>query len=196
LNPNQTAIPEALSGSIAHFRDGQLVVLRSTVFPGVTALVEKTFVEHGLSVDTAFCPERIAEGKAMTSCSSSRRSSPGAPRGDRARRTAVPAADRADRRGHPGRGRVREAVHERVAVHQVRRREPVLHDGERPRGSTSEGPARDHLRLPARGRHARGRVRRGSLPVQGHHAAHRGHGQQLRPRRERDAGQRGPAAVT
>jgi UDP-N-acetyl-D-mannosaminuronic acid dehydrogenase len=51
---------------MGHFRDGQLVVLRSTVFPGVTALVEKTFAEHGLSVDTAFCPERIAEGKAMT----------------------------------------------------------------------------------------------------------------------------------
>jgi UDP-N-acetyl-D-mannosaminuronic acid dehydrogenase len=66
LNPDQTAIPQALSGSIGHFRDGQLVVLRSTVFPGVTALVEKTFAEHGLSVDTAFCPERIAEGKAMT----------------------------------------------------------------------------------------------------------------------------------
>jgi UDP-N-acetyl-D-mannosaminuronic acid dehydrogenase len=66
LNPDQTAIPQALSGSIGHFRDGQLVVLRSTVFPGVTALVEKTFVEHGLSVDTAFCPERIAEGRAMT----------------------------------------------------------------------------------------------------------------------------------
>jgi UDP-N-acetyl-D-mannosaminuronic acid dehydrogenase len=66
LNPDQTAIPQALSGSIGSFRDGQLVVLRSTVFPGVTALVEKTFVEHGLTVDTAFCPERIAEGKAMT----------------------------------------------------------------------------------------------------------------------------------
>src|SRR6266702_3643134 len=66
LNPDQTAIPQALSGSIGHFRDGQLVVLRSTVFPGVTALVEKTFVENGLNVDTAFCPERIAEGKAMT----------------------------------------------------------------------------------------------------------------------------------
>jgi UDP-N-acetyl-D-mannosaminuronic acid dehydrogenase len=66
LNPKQTAIPEALTDCIGHFRDGQLVVLRSTVFPGVTALVEKTFVEHGLSVDTAFCPERIAEGKAMT----------------------------------------------------------------------------------------------------------------------------------
>ena len=66
LNPDQTAIPEALGTSIAHFREGQLVVLRSTVFPGVTALVEKTFVEYGVSVDTAFCPERIAEGKAMT----------------------------------------------------------------------------------------------------------------------------------
>ena len=66
LNPDQTAIPTALGDSIAHFRDGQLVVLRSTVFPGVTALVEKTFVEHGLNVDTAFCPERIAEGHAMT----------------------------------------------------------------------------------------------------------------------------------
>jgi UDP-N-acetyl-D-mannosaminuronic acid dehydrogenase len=66
LNPNQTAIPKALVGCIEHFRDGQLVVLRSTVFPGVTALVEKTFSEHGLTVDTAFCPERIAEGHAMT----------------------------------------------------------------------------------------------------------------------------------
>jgi UDP-N-acetyl-D-mannosaminuronic acid dehydrogenase len=66
LNPDQNAIPHALGGSIGHFRDGQLVVLRSTVFPGVTALVEKTFVEHGLNVDTAFCPERIAEGHAMT----------------------------------------------------------------------------------------------------------------------------------
>jgi len=66
LNPDQTAIPEAVGASIAHFREGQLVVLRSTVFPGVTALVEKTFAEHGMAVDTAFCPERIAEGKAMT----------------------------------------------------------------------------------------------------------------------------------
>lgn len=42
------------------------MVLRSTVYPGVTALVERTLVEWGLAVDVAFCPERIAEGKAMT----------------------------------------------------------------------------------------------------------------------------------
>ncbi len=66
LNPNQTAIPKALSGCAPYLRDGQLLVLRSTVFPGVTALVEKMIVGLGASIEVAFCPERIAEGKAMT----------------------------------------------------------------------------------------------------------------------------------
>jgi UDP-N-acetyl-D-mannosaminuronate dehydrogenase len=56
----------APTACVEHFRNGQLVVLRSTVFPGVTALMEKTFANYGLAVDTAFCPERIAEGRAMT----------------------------------------------------------------------------------------------------------------------------------
>jgi UDP-N-acetyl-D-mannosaminuronic acid dehydrogenase len=66
LNPNQTAIPKALSVCSPYLRDGQLLVLRSTVFPGVTALVEKMIVGLGVSIEVAFCPERIAEGKAMT----------------------------------------------------------------------------------------------------------------------------------
>jgi UDP-N-acetyl-D-mannosaminuronic acid dehydrogenase len=41
------------------------VVLRSTVYPGVTRRVEKIFADAGVHVDVAFCPERIAEGKAM-----------------------------------------------------------------------------------------------------------------------------------
>jgi UDP-N-acetyl-D-mannosaminuronic acid dehydrogenase len=41
-------------------------VLRSTVYPGVTALTEKLLAAKGLDVDVAFCPERIAEGRAMT----------------------------------------------------------------------------------------------------------------------------------
>jgi len=47
-------------------RNGQLLVLRSTVFPGVTALVEDLMAQEGLDVDVVFCPERIAQGKAMT----------------------------------------------------------------------------------------------------------------------------------
>ena len=66
LNPNQTAIPKALSGFAPFLRDGQLLVLRSTVFPGVTALVEKIIASLGTHIEVAFCPERIAEGKAMT----------------------------------------------------------------------------------------------------------------------------------
>jgi UDP-N-acetyl-D-mannosaminuronic acid dehydrogenase len=66
LNPNQTAIPKALGSCSPYLRDGQLLVLRSTVFPGVTALVEKMIAGLGVSIEVAFCPERIAEGKAMT----------------------------------------------------------------------------------------------------------------------------------
>jgi UDP-N-acetyl-D-mannosaminuronic acid dehydrogenase len=66
LNPNQMAINRALGGCADYLRDGQLLVLRSTVFPGVTALVEKMMARRGLEIEVAFCPERIAEGKAMT----------------------------------------------------------------------------------------------------------------------------------
>jgi UDP-N-acetyl-D-mannosaminuronic acid dehydrogenase len=66
LNPNPEAIPRALDRCVPHFRNGQLLVLRSTVFPGVTRLVEKLVSDNDLKMGVAFCPERIAEGKAMT----------------------------------------------------------------------------------------------------------------------------------
>ncbi len=66
LNPDQQAIPIALGGCASYLRDGQMLVLRSTVFPGVTALVEKMIAGLGVQIEVAFCPERIAEGKAMT----------------------------------------------------------------------------------------------------------------------------------
>ena len=66
LNPDLGAVPRAIERCAGHLRDGQLVVLRSTVYPGVTALTEKLLAAKGLAVDVAFCPERIAEGRAMT----------------------------------------------------------------------------------------------------------------------------------
>jgi UDP-N-acetyl-D-mannosaminuronic acid dehydrogenase len=66
LNPDQTAIPNALAGCASYWRAGQILILRSTVYPGVTALVEKMVAGLGVEMDVAFCPERIAEGKAMT----------------------------------------------------------------------------------------------------------------------------------
>ena len=66
LNPDQIAIPNALAGCAPYLRSGQMLVLRSTVYPGVTALVEKMIAGLGVAIDVAFCPERIAEGRAMT----------------------------------------------------------------------------------------------------------------------------------
>ena len=66
LNPDPHAIPRALAECADYLRDGQLLILRSTVYPGVTALVERTLAQRGLKIDVAFCPERIAEGQAMT----------------------------------------------------------------------------------------------------------------------------------
>jgi UDP-N-acetyl-D-mannosaminuronic acid dehydrogenase len=66
LNPDLGAVPRAIERCVEYLHDGQLIVLRSTVYPGVTALTEKLLKSRGLDVDVAFCPERIAEGKAMT----------------------------------------------------------------------------------------------------------------------------------
>ena len=65
LNPDPHTVTKALRESLDSFRDGQLVVLRSTVYPGVTRNIERLFTEAGLDLDVAFCPERIAEGRAM-----------------------------------------------------------------------------------------------------------------------------------
>ena len=66
LNPDPWEVRRAIAAISDHLRNGQLLVLRSTVFPGVTALVEDLMAQEGLDVDVVFCPERIAQGKAMT----------------------------------------------------------------------------------------------------------------------------------
>jgi UDP-N-acetyl-D-mannosaminuronic acid dehydrogenase len=65
LNPDIGAVSEAVVNVLDHLADGQLLVLRSTVYPGVTAKVEELVERSGKNVDVAFCPERIAEGRAL-----------------------------------------------------------------------------------------------------------------------------------
>ena len=66
MNPDPRAVPAALAQCSPYLRDGQLLVLRSTVYPGVTARVEQLLAGIGVGVEVSFCPERIAEGHAMT----------------------------------------------------------------------------------------------------------------------------------
>jgi len=64
-NPDLGAVDRAVDEIAGNLRDGQLLVLRSTVYPGVTAVVERLVERLGVDVDVAFCPERIAEGRAL-----------------------------------------------------------------------------------------------------------------------------------
>jgi UDP-N-acetyl-D-mannosaminuronic acid dehydrogenase len=65
LNPDPKYVLLAIEGLLDQLRDGQHIVLRSTVYPRVTAMVEKRLAAAQRAVDVSFCPERIAEGKAL-----------------------------------------------------------------------------------------------------------------------------------
>jgi UDP-N-acetyl-D-mannosaminuronic acid dehydrogenase len=65
LNPNPLVVSLAVEEIATHLREGQLVVLRSTVFPGTTALIERVINRFPVEVEVVFCPERIAEGRAL-----------------------------------------------------------------------------------------------------------------------------------
>lgn len=65
LNPNVTEIYVSTDEVISQMRDGVLLILRSTVYPGVTQLIHERIRALGRDIPLAFCPERIAEGKAI-----------------------------------------------------------------------------------------------------------------------------------
>jgi UDP-N-acetyl-D-mannosaminuronic acid dehydrogenase len=65
LNPDPNSLRNALELSRDYFRNGQLLVLRSTIFPGVTRQIEQLMDDWGLDIDVSFAPERIAEHNAV-----------------------------------------------------------------------------------------------------------------------------------
>ncbi len=65
LNPDLECVLSVVEGMLDHLRHGQHLVLRSTVYPGVTRMVENFLIAARHTIDVSFCPERIAEGKAI-----------------------------------------------------------------------------------------------------------------------------------
>jgi UDP-N-acetyl-D-mannosaminuronic acid dehydrogenase len=65
LNPEFEEMRDIVAGYLPYFRDGQLLVLRSTVYPGISEKLRHWLHLEGKKVEIAFCPERIAEGFAM-----------------------------------------------------------------------------------------------------------------------------------
>jgi UDP-N-acetyl-D-mannosaminuronic acid dehydrogenase len=65
LNPDPNSVIHAMSACIPYMNSNQLVILRSTVFPGVTERVKNLLEQSNLNPDVTFCPERILEGHAL-----------------------------------------------------------------------------------------------------------------------------------
>jgi UDP-N-acetyl-D-mannosaminuronic acid dehydrogenase len=65
LNPDPNLVVDTVVACKPHMNSNQLVILRSTVFPGVTKSVKNILGESNLFPDIAFCPERILEGHAI-----------------------------------------------------------------------------------------------------------------------------------
>ena len=62
LSPDVEAVARVIAPLTDHLVDGHHVVLRSTVYPGVTKRVARLIAKLDRDIDVSFCPERIAEG--------------------------------------------------------------------------------------------------------------------------------------
>ena len=65
LNPRVDILKKTLKSISQYMTDDKLLILRSTVYPGVTKRTKDWLEEDGHHCDIAFCPERILEGKAV-----------------------------------------------------------------------------------------------------------------------------------
>jgi UDP-N-acetyl-D-mannosaminuronic acid dehydrogenase len=66
LDPSVCEFDRSLQALLEQVRPGQLLILRSTVFPGVTDRLARQLEQMGRGdVDLAYCPERIVQGKSL-----------------------------------------------------------------------------------------------------------------------------------
>jgi UDP-N-acetyl-D-mannosaminuronic acid dehydrogenase len=65
LNPYFGLINDLIKQILPHLNNDQTIILRSTVFPGSTEKIRNILQKEYPSIEVCFCPERIAEGKAM-----------------------------------------------------------------------------------------------------------------------------------
>lgn len=65
LNPRIRDVVQVIEQYAGQLNDSQLIVLRSTIFPGVTRVIENLLEKNGCKAKMAFCPERILQGKGI-----------------------------------------------------------------------------------------------------------------------------------
>ena len=62
LNPVRRVVQACIDDLLPHLADGQLLILRSTVFPGTTDWIDGYLRQQGRKLKVAFCPERVVQG--------------------------------------------------------------------------------------------------------------------------------------
>lgn len=65
LNPEFNKFRDLIDQYIDYLKDDQLIVIRSTVYPGTTEMTSRHLQSKGKKTMVAFCPERIVEGYAL-----------------------------------------------------------------------------------------------------------------------------------
>lgn len=65
LNPSFAAVDRTLTEIRPWLRDGQILVLRSTLYPGTSRRTKQTLESWGLAIGVACCPERVAQGRSL-----------------------------------------------------------------------------------------------------------------------------------
>jgi UDP-N-acetyl-D-mannosaminuronic acid dehydrogenase len=66
LNPVRRVVQACVDSVLPRLADGQLIVLRSTVFPGTTEWLAAYLKSKGRDLKLAFCPERVVQGFGLT----------------------------------------------------------------------------------------------------------------------------------
>jgi len=65
LNPVRKVVQDCVDALLPSLADGQLLILRSTVFPGTTDWLASYLRTKGRKLKVAFCPERVAQGNGL-----------------------------------------------------------------------------------------------------------------------------------
>jgi UDP-N-acetyl-D-mannosaminuronic acid dehydrogenase len=65
LNPVRQVVSDCIDALLPSLADDQLLVLRSTVFPGTTDWLASYLATKGRKLKLAFCPERVVQGNGL-----------------------------------------------------------------------------------------------------------------------------------
>lgn len=65
LNPTFHQMKAFFDNIVKHMNSNQIIIVRSTVYPGTTKIIRDLLKKTLPGIEVCFCPERIAEGKAM-----------------------------------------------------------------------------------------------------------------------------------